>query len=1083
MVKEGDVLWVPSEDWVSATNIHRFANWLKDNRGIRFDDYDQLWRWSVTDIEAFWQAIWDYFGVRASSPPERVLAARRMPGAQWFPGARLNYAEHVLRGERPGADALLFMSETAPLQGMKWEEFAGKVRVLATRLRQRGVKPRDRVVGYMPHIPETMLAMLATTSIGAIWACCSPDFGIRGVVDRLSQLAPKVLFCVDGYRYGDRDFDRRSELRQVIDHLPTLESILYLSYLDVANRTPPRADAVFLRDELDRPAVAAADFRFEQVPFDHPLWILFSSGTTGLPKPIVHGHGGILLEMLKSLHFHMDFRPGERIFFHTTTGWMMWNVVASSFLASACPVLYDGNPAHPTPDILWKIVQDSGARFFGASPSYVEVMISAGIVPGRHYDMSSLRAIMPAGSPVSPECTAWFYEKVKKDLWIATGSGGTDVCTGLVGGVPTLPVRAGEIQARCLGVAARAFNGRGESVVGETGELVITEPMPSMPLFFWNDPDGTRQRESYFADFPGVWRHGDFFRVNERGGCFVLGRSDATLNRHGIRIGTAEIYRTLSLIEEVDDSLIVNLDLPGGRFFMPLFVKLRSGLTLDRAIEDKIRATLRKEYSPRHVPDRILQVDAIPSTLSGKKMEVPVRKILLGFSPEKVANRDTMRDPAALDYFVTYARTQRDYPLNQLRHARGKEMADKPKVLMIITLDTKDVEAAYVRRCLEEQGMEVYHLDASIRRTVEGGAAITPDQIATAAGTTMDAIRALRHEGKCQAVMIKGAVKCAHELDKRVGLSGIIGAGGSMGTALGTAVMRTFSFGLPKVMISTMASGMTKTFVGTKDIVMVNSVADISGLNSITRTVFRNGALALAGMAREYQGACDRDAEKPLVAMTTLGTTEKCSARVRKGLEDSGFEVVVFHTLGTGGATMDEIVREREVAAVVDLSLVEVSEHLHNGLCSAGPDRCKAALEKGVPTIFAPGNIDFLIAGPMEDAVVRFPGKRYHVHNSLLTAARAGAEEFQKDAEYLAGLVRGAKGLVVFMVPLLGFSNHDSEDGHLHDPSLPPVFADHLKKMMPDGVPVVEMPFHINDTQFADAIIAQVRAMVRPAAA
>lgn len=408
-------------------------------------------------------------------------------------------------------------------------------------------------------------------------------------------------------------------------------------------------------------------------------------------------------------------------------------------------------------------------------------------------------------------------------------------------------------------------------------------------------------------------------------------------------------------------------------------------------------------------------------------------------------------------------------------------MVVKPKVLLIMTLDTKQLETSFVTTCLEESGIEVYLLDASIRKTIDGGAAITPDQIAAAAGKTISEIRALNHEGKCQAVMIEGAIKCAHALHERVGLSGILGVGGSMGTSLATAVMRTFPFGLPKVMVSTMASGMTKGFVGTKDIVMVNSVCDIAGLNTVTRSVFRNGALAVAGMAHGYKSSVA--SEKPLVVISTLGTTDKCTVRVRNSLEEKGFEVMVFHTLGTGGIIMDEVVRDQDVSVVVDLSLVEINDLLHQGLCSAGPDRCKAALEKGVPTIFAPGNIDFLVAGPIDDAYARFPGKRYHIHNAALTAVRSEAQEFRNMAEHMAGLITDAKGPVTFFVPLLGFSAHDSEQGHLHDPSLPPVFAEHLKKVMPAGVPVREFPFHINDEQFADAIIEQVLAFRRPAEA
>lgn len=671
MINEGDLLWTPSAGWVENANVTAFTNWLQSERGLEFASYDELWRWSVTELEPFWGALWDYFSLESSAPFTRVLGSRQMPGAEWFPGARLNYAQHILRRERAGTDAVMFLSEAAPLSGMRWEDLAGQVRILATQLRRLGVKPGDRVVAYLPNIPQAIIAMLATTSIGAIWASCSPDFGSRGVLDRIAQLAPKVLFCVDGYRYGGKAFDRRSELKEIIGALAGLEHVIHLPYLDPQDPAPSDERALQWAALLDHPPVSAEQFRFEQVPFDHPLWILFSSGTTGLPKAIVHGHGGILLEMMKLLHFHMDIHAGERTFFFTTTGWMMWNVVASSLLVGACPVLYDGNPAYPEPDVLWKMAQDSGASFFGASPTYVDIMDKAGIVPGEKYDLSKLRAIMPAGSPVSPECTAWFYANVKTDLWVATGSGGTDCCTGFVGGVPTLPVYAGEIQARSLGVAAAAFNERGEPVLDEVGELVITEPLPSMPVCFWNDPDSVRYRESYFEEFPAAWRHGDFFRINARGGCFVLGRADATLNRQGVRIGTAEIYRTLAAVEEVDDALIVNLDLPGGKFFMPLFVKLAAGVQLDADLEKRICTRLRKELTPRHVPDRIIQVPQIPMTLTGKKMEVPVRKILMGVPSEKAANRNAMVNPLALDDFERYAHTQRDYDLEQTAGVAG----------------------------------------------------------------------------------------------------------------------------------------------------------------------------------------------------------------------------------------------------------------------------------------------------------------------------------------------------------------------------------------------------------------------------
>ena len=672
-VREGDLLWTPSATQVEDANLTRFAKWLANERGLHFASYDEMWRWSVTELEEFWQAIWDYFGVESSARHVRVLAKRAMPGAEWFPGAQLNYAQHVLRNERAGADALLFMSETTPLTRMPWETLASQVRILATRLRELGVLPGDRVVAYMPNIPHTMIAMLATTAIGAIWACCSPDFGSSGVIDRIQQLSPKILFCVDGYRYGGKAFDRKNELAEIIADLEGLEHVVYLPYLNSQDHEDPCEGALRWNNLLEHAPILKEEFEFEQVPFGHPLWVLFSSGTTGLPKAIVQSHGGILLEQLKLQHFHMDYRAGERAFFFTTSGWMMWNFLASMPLSAVCPVLYDGNPAYPAPDVLWKVAEDSRSNFFGASPAYVEAMAKAGIVPRERFDLSHLRAVMPAGSPVSPECTAWFYRNAKEDLLVATGSGGTDCCTGFVGGVPTQPVYAGEMQGRSLGVAAYAFNEKGESVVDEVGELVLTEPMPSMPIYFWNDKDGSRYRESYFDVYPGVWRHGDFFRVNRRGGCFVLGRSDATLNRQGVRIGTAEIYRALAQLEEVEDALVVNLDLPGGKFFMPLFVKLIEGLRLDGALEHKICERLRREYTPRHVPDRVLQVPGIPVTLTRKKMEVPVRKILLGVPLQQAANRNAMANPESLDFFANYAKTQKDYSLTAKQSFTGEK--------------------------------------------------------------------------------------------------------------------------------------------------------------------------------------------------------------------------------------------------------------------------------------------------------------------------------------------------------------------------------------------------------------------------
>jgi acetoacetyl-CoA synthetase len=664
-VRTGELLWQPHAERVVRSNLAAFLRWLQLQRGRRFANYEALWEWSVTDLDGFWAAIWDYFLVRPSVPYSRVLARRQMPGAQWFPGARLNYAEHALRNERPGVDALLHQSEGASLQRMTWPELGHQVRALATELRKLGVKPGDRVVACLPNVPEAVVAMLATASIGAIWASCGPDFGARGVLDRFAQLGPKVFLCATHYRHGGRVFSRVNTMKGVVAGLTTLQHVIHVAAAEESPGAAEALGALSWSDIMSCDPVAVSQFRFEQVAFDHPLWILFTSGTTGLPKPIVHGHGGILLEQLKHLSFNFDLRPRQRLFIYTTTGWMMWNFLAGALLSDVVPVLYDGHATHPDPGVLWKLADESQAAVFGASPAYMRLVRRAGYKPREHFRLESLETLSLAGSPVNAECMAWCSENIKQDLWVWPGSGGTEVCTGFVGGVPTLPVRAGEIQARALGCAAYAFNSRGERVVNEVGELVITEPMPSMPLYFWRDPGYKRYLESYFEVYRGVWCHGDLFRLTRRGTCQIIGRSDATLNRQGVRIGTAEIYRALERVQEVDDGLIVNLLLPAGGFFMPLFVSLRPGVQLDDRLEAKIRAHLRDDCSPRHVPDRIYQVAVIPYTRSGKKLEVPVRHILMGMPLAKAADVSALAVPGSLDWFVKFARRRSDYSLRR----------------------------------------------------------------------------------------------------------------------------------------------------------------------------------------------------------------------------------------------------------------------------------------------------------------------------------------------------------------------------------------------------------------------------------
>lgn len=663
MVEEGQVLWRPSPEWMADSNLAAYQAWLKETRGLEFESFGELQRWSVTELDDFWASVWDYFEVKASAPYDAVLGERGMPGAEWFPGARLNYAENIFKDADPAATALLYAREGEKLRGMTWAELDRNVRCLAQWLKGQGVEPGDRVAAYLPNCPQAVVAILATASVGAIWAAVSPDFGTPSVLDRFAQLDPKVLLYVDGYHYGGKPFDKLADVREIVSSLPTLEKLVLVPYLDPANEDARLDGAVTLDEALLDGAASVEEFAFEQVPFQHPLWVLFSSGTTGIPKAIVHSHGGIILEQLKLNGLHNNMKPGQRQFFYTTLGWMMWNYMVSALLLKVVPVFYDGNPNYPDGTALWRLVEESGATLFGASPTFVQMQQNAGIVPREQFDLDNLTSIMLAGSPVSAECTGWFYEAVKDDLWLMPGSGGTDICSGFVGAAPGLPVIAGEIQAAHLGVDAAAFDDDGKPVINEVGELVIRQPMPSMPLYFWGDDNSERYLDTYFDTFPGIWRHGDFFMLNERGGCFVLGRSDATLNRYGIRIGTAEIYRAMEMVEEVDDSLIVNLDLPGGRFFMPMFVTLADGAELTDELTAKIGATLRRAYTPRHVPDKIYAIDSIPYTLTGKKMEVPVRKILMGWPLEKAANPSVMSDPRALDYFVRFAEEQSDYSL------------------------------------------------------------------------------------------------------------------------------------------------------------------------------------------------------------------------------------------------------------------------------------------------------------------------------------------------------------------------------------------------------------------------------------
>ncbi|HKO37002.1 MAG TPA: acetoacetate--CoA ligase [Solirubrobacterales bacterium] len=650
----GDLLWEPSAELVERSRLVEFMSWLERERGLSFDGYPGLWHWSVDDLEAFWDAIWDFFGVQADGERGAVLGSREMPGAEWFPDTRLNYAEHVFAGKGDGEVAILHASELRELEEMSWGELRRQVAATAAGLRRLGVQRGDRVAAYVPNIPEAIVAFLAAASIGAVWSSCSPDFGPASVVDRFAQIEPKVLFAVDGYRYGGKDFDRRDTVARLQESMPSLKRTVVLPYLDPEPDLSPLRDAVRW-DELQRDG-EGAKLSFDRVPFDHPLWVLYSSGTTGLPKAIVQGQGGILLEHLKKLHLHVDAHPGDRLFWFTTTGWMMWNFLVSGLLTRAAIVLYDGNPGHPDMGVLWDLAERAGVTMFGTSAAYIGACMKAGVEPGDGRDLSRLKAVGSTGSPLSPEGFDWIYEHLGSDTWLFSTSGGTDLCTAFVGGVATLPVYRGELQARALGAAVEAWNEDGEPVTEEVGELVVTEPMPSMPIRFWGDLDGSRYRESYFEMFPGTWRHGDWIEVTRRGTAIIYGRSDSTINRGGIRMGTSEIYRAVLGIDDVVDALVVDVPRPGTDGWMPLFVVLREGAELDEELPREIARRVREQCSPRHVPDEVFAIDEVPRTLSGKVLEVPVKRILMGTPVEKAASRDSLANPKALDYFVEMAK-------------------------------------------------------------------------------------------------------------------------------------------------------------------------------------------------------------------------------------------------------------------------------------------------------------------------------------------------------------------------------------------------------------------------------------------
>jgi acetoacetyl-CoA synthetase len=645
MTVEGDLLWEPSAERIAAARLTSFTEWVGE-RGSRLEGYDELWRWSVEDLDGFWTALAEWAGIRWQRAPIGALADPAMPGAHWFPEGTLNYAEHALYppgGAGKDDPAVFFAREDGLRRTLTWRELRTQVAAVRAALVRHGVGVGDRVAALLPNTPEALIAMLATVSLGAVWSSCSPDFGARAVADRFTQIEPVVLFTVDGYRYGGKAFDIRTTVETLRAELPSLRATVLVPYADETATLP---DAERWPDLL----AVEATLAFEPMPFAAPMWILYSSGTTGLPKPIVHCQGGILLEHVKQLALHLDLGPGDRFFWFSTTGWMMWNLLVSGLTVGAAIVLFDGNPMYPGPDALWQLAEDLRITYFGVSAPYLQACQKAGITPSSR-DLGALRSVGSTGAPLPPEGFAWVYEAVKDDVVLSSLSGGTDVCTAFVGGAPTLPVRAGVIPCRLLGCAVEAFDGDGHPVVGEVGELVITAPMPSMPVAFWNDPEGRRLREAYFETFPGVWRHGDWIKIDEDGSCVIYGRSDSTLNRGGVRMGTAEFYRVVEELPGVEDALVIDTSAAGAEGRLLLYVVPAEGVAFDE-LAGRLRATIRRELSPRHVPDEILAIDEVPRTLNGKKCEVPVKRVLAGVPLEKAVSEGALKNPAAMTPFL-----------------------------------------------------------------------------------------------------------------------------------------------------------------------------------------------------------------------------------------------------------------------------------------------------------------------------------------------------------------------------------------------------------------------------------------------
>ncbi|WP_174615596.1 acetoacetate--CoA ligase [Virgibacillus ihumii] len=656
-IQEGTLLWEPDEKRKEQSNIYNYMKWLEQHKGLKFDDYQSLWKWSTDELELFWESIWEYFDIQTKQPYKTVLSTHKIPGAKWFPEATINYTEHIFRDRDEQEPAIIHASETRERDEITWGQLYRDTAALQQTLKKLGVAKGDRVVAYAANIYETIAAFLATASIGAIWSSASPDFGTQSVIDRFKQIEPKVMLTVDGYSYSGKKFNRMPVVENIQSELPTLEATIGIPFLNEEADFSSLKNAIQWKDAVK--ADEKPELTYEHVPFNDPLWVLFSSGTTGKPKPIVQSQGGILLEHLKALSFHADLGKGDRFFWFTTTGWMMWNFLVGGLLAGSTIILYDGNPAYPNKKMLWKFAQDTKMTTFGTSASYITAcMKDENLVPGKEFDLSHLENISSTGSPLPPEGFQWCYDNVKKDLWIASASGGTDVCTAFILGAPILPVYAGELQCRGLGAKIESFDDEAYPHIDEVGELVLTEPFPSMPIYFWNDEDGSRMHDSYFDMFQGIWRHGDYLKITDRHTCVIYGRSDATINRGGIRIGTSEIYRAVDHVKQVADSLIVDIPGNNGDSYTPLFVTMQDGEELTEDIQKTIKKEIREKCSPRHIPTGIYQVPELPTTLNGKKLEIPVKKILMGKPIDKVVNKGSLSNQNSLDYFIKFAEEQ-----------------------------------------------------------------------------------------------------------------------------------------------------------------------------------------------------------------------------------------------------------------------------------------------------------------------------------------------------------------------------------------------------------------------------------------